>query len=110
VKKAFLITLAFVISIAFVTVGFAQGPTSSGQKEESTATGVSKKADKGSAPKAPKGGVKQESTPENKWNIAPLGRGVFSSLFPVVVVLNPSGHSCMTTAKPCSQWRSNLFE
>jgi hypothetical protein len=38
----------------------------SGVKQESTAESEGKKADKGMAPMAPTGGVKQESTPENK--------------------------------------------
>ncbi|HME43431.1 MAG TPA: hypothetical protein VKF36_10130 [Syntrophorhabdales bacterium] len=79
-KKAFLVALTLVISVAFVTVVFAQAPTpapekaapmapekamkapASTVKEESTPAGVSKKADKGKAPKAKKGGVKEEST------------------------------------------------
>jgi len=109
-KKAFLVALTLVISVAFVTVVFAQAPTPApekaapatpekvkkapastvkeesgpqssadkkatmkpapkakkgGVKEESTAAGESKKADKGPAPKAPKGGsVPQESGPQ----------------------------------------------
>jgi hypothetical protein len=82
-KKAFLVALTLVISVAFVTVVFAQAPTpapekaapatpekvkkapASTVKEESTAADVSKKADKGPAPKAPKGGsIPQESGPQ----------------------------------------------
>ena len=81
-KKAFLVALTLVISVAFVTVVFAQAPApekaapmapekvkkapASGQKEEVTPESASKKADKGPAPKAKKGGQKEESTPATK--------------------------------------------
>jgi hypothetical protein len=81
-KKALLIALTLVISVAFVTVVFAQAPApekapmapekvkkapakkESGVKEESTPTSsAEKKIEKKKAPKAAKGGVKEESTP-----------------------------------------------
>ncbi|HVN25157.1 MAG TPA: hypothetical protein VMT71_14380 [Syntrophorhabdales bacterium] len=76
-KRAFLIALTLVISVAFVTVVFAQAPApekkaapektmkapASGQKEESgPQSPAEKKADMKKAPKAPKGGQKEEST------------------------------------------------
>ena len=93
-KKALLVALTVVISVAFVTAVFAQAPApgtapekaapmapekvkkapeKSGIKEESTAAGESKKADKGKAPKAPKGGVKKESTPTDESKKADKG-------------------------------------
>ena len=78
-KKALLIALALLISVAFATGVFAQATTEprqdtapstaptgekatkakkqSGLKEESTAESAGKKADKGPSPKAPRDGT-----------------------------------------------------